>query len=201
MSESPEEIRRRIEETRADLSANVDAVGDTLDPRQIAHRQADRVRSRVDAVRDRVMGTVQDVRGSGDAGDSVRSAAGSAVQDAKDAPGVVAEKARGNPLAAGLIAFGVGWLASSLLPASSREQHAAQAVKEQAQAALPEVKEAARQVADDLRAPAQEAVQAVKDRASDAAAEVKEHGTQAVADLRDQAQDSVQQVREAPQQG
>lgn len=199
MSESPEEIRQRIEETRADLSADVDAVGDTLDPRQIAHRQADKVRSRVGAVRERVMGTVQSTSDTaGGAGDSARSAAGSVVQGVKDTPEVVAQKAQGNPLAVGLIAFGVGWLASALLPSSEREQRAAQAVKEQA---LPQVKEAAQQVADDLREPAQEAVQAVKDRATDSVAEVKEHSAQAAGDLRDQAQDSAQEVRHAPEQG
>lgn len=198
MSESPEEIRQRIEETRADLSADVDAVGDTLDPRQIAHRQADKVRSRVGAVRERVMGTAQSTSdAAGGASDSARSAAGSVVQGVKDTPGVVAQKAQGNPLAVGLIAFGVGWLTSALLPSSEREQRAAQAVKEQA---LPQVKEAAQHIADDLREPAQEAVQAVKDRATDSVAEVKEHSAQAAAELRDRAQDSAQEVRHAPEQ-
>lgn len=193
MSENPDEIRRRIEDTRADLSANVDAVGDTLDPRQMAHRQADRVRSRFTAVRDRVMGTVQD------AGSTAGDAAGSVTQGVKDAPATVAQKAQGNPLAAGLIAFGVGWLASAMIPATRQEQRAAQSVKEQAQAMAPEVKDAAQQWANDLREPAQEAVAAVKDRAAEGLSEVKDQGSQAATDLRDQAQDSVQEVRQAPQ--
>ncbi len=130
MSENPDEIRARIEATRADLSANVDAVGDALDPRQVAHRQADKVRSKVGSVRDRVMGTVHDARdtvsgatgsASGSAhsaADSARSAAHGLAEGVQGAPSTVARKAEGNPLAAGLIAFGVGWLAASLLPSS-----------------------------------------------------------------------------------
>ena len=45
---------------------------------------------------------------------------------------LVKQKAAGNPLLAGAVAFGVGYLLSSLLPASTQEQHAAQALKEQA---------------------------------------------------------------------
>jgi gas vesicle protein len=116
----------------------------------------------------------------------------------RDAPHAVARQAEGNPLAAGLIAFGVGLLAASLLPASRQEQRAAQAVKEQA---VPQVKEAAAQVADQLREPAREAVETVKERATEAAGTVKEHGAGAAQDLRDQAQQSAQEVKEAPQQG
>ena len=129
MSEDPDVIRERIEQTRADLSANVDAVGDALDPRQIAHRQADRVRGRVGAVRDRVMGTVHDARDSvggtvGDAGGSARSVAGDVASGVRDAPHAVARQTEGNPLAAGLIAFGVGLLAASLLPNFSSDSTA-----------------------------------------------------------------------------
>ena len=45
---------------------------------------------------------------------------------------MIRQKSEGNPLAAGLIAFGVGWLASSLIPATRREQQVASQVKEKA---------------------------------------------------------------------
>ena len=39
---------------------------------------------------------------------------------------------QGNPLAAGLIAFGVGWLVSSLLPDSQKERELAHQLKDRA---------------------------------------------------------------------
>jgi len=83
---------------------------------------------------------------------STRSAAGeqlpgvrekmSAAQDkVSAAPGQLRRQAAGNPLAVGLIAVGVGWLAGSLLPASPAEERAAAKVKE---AAAPAVTSAAK---------------------------------------------------------
>ena len=48
-------------------------------------------------------------------------------------PQAIRRQTRGNPLAAGLIAFGAGWLVSSLLPASRREQELADQAKQVAQ--------------------------------------------------------------------
>jgi hypothetical protein len=87
------------------------------------------------------------------------------------APDTVKAQTAGNPIAAGLIALGVGWLAGSLLPASSAERQAATQVK---QSAAPLVTDTAKEVADHLKEPAQEAVESVKETASDAAATVKQ---------------------------
>ena len=76
-------------------------------------------------------------------------------------------------MAAGLIAFGVGALVGSLLPASGAEQQAATKVKD---AATPVLSDAAKQVSGNLKEPAQQAVEAVKGTATDAAATVKDEG-------------------------
>ena len=61
-------------------------------------------------------------------------AAGNALHDAgeaiADAPRQVAAKTQGNPLAAGLIAFGAGLLVSSLIPPSEKEREAADAERD-----------------------------------------------------------------------
>jgi len=54
---------------------------------------------------------------------------------AGELPRKVAAKAEGNPLAVGLIAFGVGLLAASLIPASTKEKELASSIKDSAQAA------------------------------------------------------------------
>ena len=56
------------------------------------------------------------------AASTVSDAASSAAAAVQDAPQVARRQAQGNPLAAGLIAFGAGWLVSSLAPASRAEQ-------------------------------------------------------------------------------
>jgi len=183
MSTDPDQIREDIERTRAELSSDVDALTDKVSPTQVAHRQADKVRSAVggvkDKVKDTVMGTVNETTST--AG-STASAVGSA---AKDLPHTAAAQARGNPLAAGLVAFGAGWLIASLLPATRKEQDLAQTAKQQAAPLVQEAKDSAKQVADHLREPAQDAAAAVKDRA-----------TQAGTTLRDQTQHTTQDLRE-----
>ena len=71
------------------------------------------------------------------------------------AVGTVREQAEGNPLAAGLVAFGVGWLVSSLLPASDAEQRAARravdTAKEQGQPVLDQAKQAAQEVGQHMQ--------------------------------------------------
>src|SRR6478752_6501811 len=113
MSNDPEQIRREIEHTRSELSDNVNALGDKVNPGSIAKRQVGRVRGAATSVKDAVMGSAADT------GQQVATTMGDAVSNA---PNAVARKAQGSPLAAGLIAFGAGLLVSSLLPASRVEQ-------------------------------------------------------------------------------
>ena len=89
-----------------------------------------------------------------------------------EATGWIFAKTQGNPLAAGLIAFGAGLLVSSLIPASQKEREAADALKTAAEPLTTELTEAAKNVAEGLREPAQEAMENVKASAADAT----EHG-------------------------
>jgi hypothetical protein len=178
-SNDPDEIRAEIERTRSDLSENVNALADSVNPAHVASRQVDKVKGAVFGVKDKVMG--------GTDGSDAESKLSSAQSAVTGAPAQLGAQARGNPLAAGLIAFGVGLLAGSLLPASSAEQQAAAKVKD---AATPVLSDAAKQVSDNLKEPAQQAVEAVKSTATDAASTVKDEGTSAAADVKGQAQDA-----------
>ncbi|HYI32613.1 MAG TPA: DUF3618 domain-containing protein, partial [Glaciibacter sp.] len=125
----PEVIREEIERTRQELGEDVDALADKVNPSKIAQRQTDKVKGKLGSVKDRVMGSAGDVkeRVMGSADDVKGRVKGSA-EDAKDKMGAVGDAvtdaprratqaAQGNPLAVGLIAFGVGWLASAFIPA------------------------------------------------------------------------------------
>jgi hypothetical protein len=76
---------------------------------------------------------------------------------------VARRQAQGNPLAAGLIAFGAGWLVSSLLPASRREQQLAEQARDKAtelgQPLAEAAKQAATEVKNNLQEPARQAVE------------------------------------------
>ena len=123
-----------------------------------------------------------------DAGDSLGGVADGASGVAHNA----VAQAKGNPLAVGLIAFGVGWLASSLLPASTAEKKIAANVKEAAEPLAHEVADAAKQVGENLKQPASEAADAVKGTATDAAANVKSETASSAGDVRDQAKQAGQ---------
>jgi hypothetical protein len=184
-SNDPDEIREQIERTRADLSDNVNALADSVNPAHVAGRQVEKVKGAVFGVKDKVMG------GSGGSNSESRlSSAGSAVAGA---PGQLTSQAKGNPLAAGLIAFGAGLLAGSLLPSSAAEQQAATKAKD---AATPVLSDAAKEVSGNLREPAQNAMEAVKGTATDAVSNVKDTGTSAAQDVKGQAQDAKDTVQQ-----
>ena len=202
MSENPDVIRADIEATRARLGTNVDAVADKVTPSHIVQRQTDKVKENV---KDAVFGVKEKVMGVADhTAGNVHSATGTAgahLGDAGaaigDAPAQVRTKTQGNPLAAGLIAFGAGLLVSSLIPASQKEREAADALKTAAEPLTTELTEAAKHVAEGLKEPAQAAMDNVKATAADATEHVKAEGQGAVADVKDRtaaAKDNVQQA-------
>jgi gas vesicle protein len=185
MSDNPDEIRANIEATRYELSGNVDALADKVDPSKIAERQTEKIKGAFGSVKDRIMGAASDAQES----------AGSATDSVAGAGQKVAAKAQGNPLAVGLIAFGVGLLAASLIPATSQEKKLASDLKDKAQPLVEQATDAAKEVVGNLKQPAQDAAAAVKDTATDAAAAVKDEATGVVSDVKDQAADSKQALQ------
>lgn len=108
-----------------------------------------------------------------------------------------AQKTRGNPLAAGLIAFGAGALLGSLVPPSMAEQRAAAAVKDQAQPLTDNVTEAAKSVASELREQAREAADSVETAASDAADTVKDEAQSTAGDIKAKSADATGKLKDA----
>ena len=127
---------------------------------------------------------------------SVKAGTSNAVDTVADTPRQVRNKARGNPLAAGLIAFGVGYLISSAIPSSEKEQRAASELQEKAAPLTDKVGEAAGEIAGRLQEPAQEAAASVKAAATDAVDSVKEQGATAKDDVQSQVQDSTTTVKD-----
>jgi hypothetical protein len=170
-TQTPEEIRRDIERTRYELATDVDTLHEKVSPSAIASRRTQATKNRLSSVKDRVMGSTQGVTSS--ASSTGADVAGSV----KQAPTAMRQQTQGNPLAAGVIAFGAGWLISSLLPSTEKEQRATLAAKDQVQehsdTLTAPLKEAAQGAKENLQPKAQEAADSVKSTATDAAGTVK----------------------------
>jgi gas vesicle protein len=224
-SNDPDEIRADIERTRATLSNDVDDLAESVKPKSVAQRQVDKVKDAAGSLKDRVMGSDDDDYSSSTVGDKA-SAAKDAVADrayaAKDAvadkayaardtvsekasdaadavreaPTTLKRKAQGNPLAAGVIAFGLGMLVSSLIPSSEKERRAVSQLQDNLEPVKQKATEVAQDVGENLRPAAQEAAQSVKSTAQEGVENVKQEGQSAAQDVKDQARDSKDTVRQ-----
>ncbi|MBV9592994.1 MAG: DUF3618 domain-containing protein, partial [Actinobacteria bacterium] len=166
---SPEQIQREIERTRAELSSDVDRLTEKVSPGRVVGRRVDRIKGGATSMKDRVMGSADEGAGLRGAGSSLASSAGDAKDSVKDAvagaPQMVRNQAQGNPLAAGLIAFGVGMVLASLAPASSAEQQLAAQAENKAKDLVEPLKQSGQQLAQDMKQPVQDAVEQVKSTA------------------------------------
>ncbi|MGY1681959.1 DUF3618 domain-containing protein [Geodermatophilus sp. SYSU D01176] len=214
-SNDPDAIRRQIEQTQRELSYDVDALNEKVNPSRVMDRRVSAAKGRFTRAKERVMGSAHDTRSTTQyraqnaagtvqdkaqgAAESVQGAAQQAAHAVQQAPDTIVRQAQGNPLAAGLIAFGVGWLVSSLLPASEKERQLAEqaesAVREHKDTLLQPAKEAAQEIREELQPAAQQAVQEVRSTAQDAAQTVKQEGQSAAQDVQGQAQQSRRTVQ------
>lgn len=204
-SSDPDEIRAEIERTRANLSGDVDALADTANPKNVARRQVDNTKAKVSdalsGVKEKVMGAADDVKdkvsgSGGDASSAAQARLSAAGDTVANAPGAAKEKTRGNPLAAGLIAFGAGMLISGLIPASQKEQDAVSGLQDNLEPLKAKATEAAKEMGDSLKGQAQEAVESVKATATEGVDNVKAEGQSAKDDVQDQAQQSKDRVQQ-----
>jgi hypothetical protein len=218
-SNDPEAIRRQIEQTQRELSYDVDALNEKVNPSRVVDRRVSAAKGRFSRAKDRVMGSAHDTRASAQyraqdaagtvqdkahgAAETVQGAAQQTAQAVQQAPDTIVRQAQGNPLAAGLIAFGVGWLVSSLMPASEKERQLAQqaesAVREHKDELLAPAQQAAQEtaqeVAGELRSAAMHAAKEVASTAASAAGTVAHEGKSAAQDVKGQAQESKETVQ------
>ncbi|MEU6078253.1 DUF3618 domain-containing protein [Micromonospora sp. NPDC047074] len=221
MSNDPDRIRWEIENTRNELSSDVDALADRVNPRRIAGERVGQARGAFTRAREKVMGVQSDGHGAGQRmshatgsarafGEQSREQMSHAAVSMRDEARSLGQQSRqqtqGNPLAAGLIAFGAGLLVSSLIPPSRPErQWAGQARgmvsehSDQLRAQAGRLREQAGQVGhemrDNLREPAQHAAQAVRATAAGGASAVGEQGRSAAHQMQEQAHASADELR------
>lgn len=198
MTNDPEAIKQEIEETRSNLSYDVDALADKVSPSSIVARRTERVKGMARRWKDNVMGVADDVKANvsdaasnvGDKASHLGDKAGDKASRLGDVSQNAVNKAKGNPVAVGLIAFGAGLLAASLIPASEKEKELGQTVKDKAAPLVDDLKETAKGVAQDLKEPAMDAAEAVKGAAATAVSNVKDDAASQVKDVKGGSDDS-----------
>lgn len=204
-ADDPARIRDEIRMTRGRMDDTLYELEDRVAPSRVAERTKARARTRWNSVRSSVMGTVDDATPSRSSGyDSSGSSRGvgdvasDAADQARQAPQMATQKTRGNPLAAGMIAFGVGALAAALLPESDREQQLVEdaADKVDLQAARGEVEQAVQDVREPVQQRAQEGMDDLKGSAQDHAQEMKDEAATSGDRVQSDAKGAGQQVKD-----
>ena len=189
-----EQLTTDIEHTRDDLSRNLDALNDRVNPSRMMDRRKQAARGKWSSMRDKVMGSAHGAEHRmSSAGDSVTGSA-------QDMAQTVQQKTEGNPLAAGLIAFGAGALISSMLPASQKESEGAQRLvetaKEHGQPVMEQAKSVGQEMGQNLKEQAGQAAQEVKTSAQESADHVKQEGQSAAQTVKS----DTQQMKDDTQQ-
>jgi len=190
MGKSSLELRNEIERIRDDLDETLDELGDHVRPRRIYERRTRRFRGKMHSVREAVMGSAQGAMSSTQHGaqqvaGQVAGTVEGVADQAREAPEKMIEGTRGNPLAAGIIAFGAGLLLGSLAPATGPEQQAIGSLSQTVEPLKDKIMESAQQVQS-----------AVGESARDAMGSVQQESKAAVDDLKAHAQQSAQDVKE-----
>lgn len=203
-SGDPDEIRRDIDDTRQRMEGTLEAINDRVNPQRVYERRSGRARSRWQSIRDSIMGSDDGARvrrgdrwnddptADGDRTPDVGEHAERAKQAVSDAPDRARRRTRGNPLAAGMIAFGVGALIGSALPESDAERQAAREAHDRL--GLDDTKQRltdrARDVQGTVQERAKDAAQDVQASAQSKAQDVKEHATEESQRVQSEAQDA-----------
>ena len=138
MGQSAEELRYEIADTRAELGQTLDAIGDRVSPGRMIERRKNRFVVGMRSAKDRIMGTASDAghavtdRVQG-VGEGIADTAGSAVDTVRSAPEAARQQAQGNPMMAGAVAFGVGFLVAAAFPPSRAEEQLAEQAMDKAE--------------------------------------------------------------------
>ncbi|CAL9490903.1 hypothetical protein SUDANB95_03215 [Actinosynnema sp. ALI-1.44] len=199
MAPTPDQLKNDIERTRAELVADANRLVDHTSPKRVAQRRVRGVRHRLTRMRETVMGTASDTTSTAqhqarDAAHAVADRAQQAAEAVQDAPRQAMRQTQGNPVAAGVIAFGAGLLAATLIPRTRAEEQAVRQLGETAGGLAQPVKESAvesmQALKDEAREIATGAAGEIKETASQAAATTAQHAKQEAQGVADHARET-----------
>lgn len=170
MGEDPDRIRQEIEQTRAEMSETVDALGYKAD---VKTRTKESISGKAQSVKEKLVGASDSVSDRTPDADQLK-------HQAVRAKGVAQE----NPIGLAIGSLAVGFVAGLLIPASRMEDEKFGQVSDQV---MDKVKETGQEALEHGKEVAQDAVQSAQET-------VKESGQQHAEELKSSAQDNAQQV-------
>jgi len=220
MGKTAEELRWEIDQKRSDLTRDFDAIGDRVSPGRMVERQTEAVKTRFRSVKESIMGTADDLGGAahgrtvdvrdqvGSTAHDVRESASDLAHSAQqtvqsaagrvgDLPDLVKDQTQGNPLAAGMVAFGIGLLAATVLPESRRERRLARKVEPQLQQAAAAAGDTGRQLAEELKPVAQEHAENLQQSAKESVQQVTDQAKGTAQGVAHEARSSAENVKDA----
>ena len=211
-----ERLRAEAAMQRQAIATDLELMGDRVSPARIAERRKAAFRERLHGARNSVFGSSDRARpyqpqpqpqraSSGrwnedaDDGQSLGERASGALDSAKQAtPDSLGQVTEGNPLAAGIVGFGVGLLAATLLPSSPDEERAAHKLQSHLDDTAAELGRTGREAIDHVKPEAEQAVQEVKESAQESAQTVRSEAQSTADSVKGTAQDKAEEVRSQP---
>jgi len=164
-------VRNEIDDTREHLGATVEAIGDRVLPGRIIERRKETTARSLRGLRDRIMGTAHDTR------EQLADSAGSTVDHLRDAPESLAQHTEGSPLAAGGVAFAIGFLAAAIWRPTEPERHAVEKVADAAPDLTDDIAQLGHDVAGTVKEQAVGVAEELKTSVSEAATAMKTTAT------------------------
>jgi hypothetical protein len=194
MGTSEAQLRREAEQDRDRMSDTLEAIGDRLSPERVVERRKAAIGQGFKRVRESVMGSPSYVepstqrmrQGAHDMKDAARGAA----EKVQHAPEALADQTRGNPIAAGIVAFGVGMLVATAFPKTRTEQQLLETARPSLDRAKEELRDTGREFGSDVKQHAQEAADQVKSAGAEAAQNVKEEARTSAQRVSDEVRNS-----------
>lgn len=188
------EVRSRLDDLGSSITGSKQAVAGSLGGARASLTEksattTERTGDLMGRTKSKIRGQAQEL--SERAGDT----AASATDQAKAAPTAVRQRTESNPMAAGLLALGAGFLAATLIPPSERERKAATKVQSGLEPLKREATNVGREIAGELQQSAQGSVEQLKVRAEEAVERVKQDTQASTAEVKDQAQEATTQVK------
>lgn len=164
MVDRTDELREDIEERRDRIGHTVDQIENRVSPSRVAARTSHKMSRRMSEWKERIMGndSTDDPTSGGNGG--ALSEAGRMVSDA---PETIRRTTTGNPMAAGLVAFGGGLLVGSMFPETAAERRAVKQMEPALRQGMPEVQEMGRHAVDDVKDAVRESAEEMKEMAAE----------------------------------
>jgi hypothetical protein len=200
MGEDPDRIRQEIEQTRAEMSETVDALGYRAD---VKSRAKESLQEKRDSAKESVMGATQTVKEKlVGAKDSVSDTAGGATARAgemtpdREQVKHQARRAKGlaqeNPLGLAIGSIAVGFIAGLLVPATRVED---EKLGEMSDQVIDKAKQTGQEAFEHGKQVAQETAQSAQETLKDSA---QQHGEEVKQTAQENAQEATQQASPNP---